>query len=113
MSYTVNRSLGYQSWGVTNPWVFADLSQPQRQRGGPSPMVFQTRGPSLKTAHLGATEEELKRHRKRMETYAVVGMALSGASFLLAYSYYTGKLGRKRQVRPNRRRRRRTSRRRR
>lgn len=59
MSYKVNRALGYQKWGVTNPWVFANYGQPQRKRGYVSPMVFQTAGPFLKSAHLGATEEEL------------------------------------------------------
>lgn len=53
MSYKVNRALGYQKWGVTNPWVFANFGQPQRKRGYVSPVVFQTAPPSLRTVHLG------------------------------------------------------------
>lgn len=58
MSYKVNRAVGYQPWGVTNPWVFANYGQPQRKRGYVSPMVFQTAGPFLKTAHLGQAATE-------------------------------------------------------
>jgi hypothetical protein len=118
MSYNVNRALGYQKWGVTNPWVFADLSQPQRQRGNVSPAVFQTSGPFLKSAHLGQTETEqtlLERaeaqHRRgeRMEKYALLGLAISATSALMAYGFYSKM--RKKKVTANRRRRRRTSRR--
>ena len=125
MSYRVNRTQGFQRWGVTNPWVFANYGQPQRKRGYVSPMVFQTAGPYLQSAHLGAdvpadasaaerellrrAEEDLRRS-ERMERYAIAGVAIAATSLLMAYNFYS-KQGR---VRPNRRRRqrRRTSRRR-
>lgn len=130
MSYRVNRALGFQRWGVTNPWVFANYGQPQRKRGRVSPMVFQTAGPYLKTAHLGQdftfeapetatsvemellrrTEEDLRRS-ERMEKYAITGVVISGVSLLLAYNFYS-KQGRRVQANRRRRRRRRTSRRR-
>lgn len=109
MSYRSSRSLGYQPWGVTNPWVFADLSQPQRQRGSVSPLVFQTSVPYLKSAHLGQTETEAELLRRaeadlkrgeRMEIIAIAGLALSATSLYLAYQFYS-----KRRVTPNRRRR--------
>lgn len=91
MSYKVNRALGFQRWGVTNPFVFADLSQPQRLRGGVSPVVFQTQPPSLRSAHLGqmSPEEELKR-AERMEKIAMAGFAVSIASFFLAWQQFKG-----------------------
>lgn len=124
MTYRVNRSLGYQHWGVTNPWVWANYGQPQRKRGQVSPMVFQTAGPYLKTAHLGQepteveaellrrAEADLKRS-ERMEKYALAGLVVSATSLVLAYNFYSGRS--RKQVRANRRRRRRrrTSRRRR
>jgi len=106
---------------VTNPWVWADYGQPQRKRGQVSPMVFQTAGPYLKSAHLGQDDvpdellvaqaelrranEEIKRS-ERMEKIAMAGLLMSGVSVLLAYSFY-----RDRKVVANRRRRRRRSRR--
>lgn len=121
MSYKVNRALGYQKWGVTNPWVFADLSQPQRQRGSVSPAVFQTAGPYLKSAHLGQTETELTLLRRadaqhargeRMERYALIGLTISATSAMMAYGFYS-KMRKKKVSANRRRRRRRTSRRRR
>jgi hypothetical protein len=126
MTYRVNRAAGFQPWGVTNPWVYANYGQPQRGRGYVSPMVFQTLGPYLKTAHLGeavvnaeasAAEQELLRHAaadrrrgERMERYALTGLAISVTSLFIAYSFHSR---RARPVSPNRRRaRRRTSRRR-
>ena len=137
MSYRVNRAEGFQRWGVTNPWVFANYGQPQRKRGYVSPMVFQTYGPYLKTAHLGqsiddqvmnlerpasdildasAAERELLRRSEedlrrseRMERYALAGVFISGVSLLLAYNFYARQT--RKPVRTNRRRRR-TSRRR-
>lgn len=112
MSYKVNRALGYQKWGVTNPWVFADLSQPQRLRGGVSPAVFQTAGPYLKSAHLGQTETEQalldqaaaqERRGARMERYALVGLTISAISVTMAYQFYAKM--RKKKVAANRRRR--------
>ena len=81
MSYKVDRALGYQPWGVTNPWVWADLSQPQRQRGRVSPLVMKTHGAYLMSPHLGQTTAEDPR-AIRMERYALVGLALSAGSFL-------------------------------
>jgi hypothetical protein len=101
--YRVNRSLGFQPWGVTNPWVFANYGQPQRQRGYVSPVVFQTSGPVLRHAHLGEEPHDPSvAHREKMERIAVVGIALSACSLLLGYLAYQ-----ERKVRPNRRRRRR------
>lgn len=113
MSYKINRAVGYQPWGVTNPWVWADLSQPQRKRGQVSPMVFQTYGPYLKSAHLGQTPEErlaadLKRS-ERMEKIAIAGLVISASSLLFMWSRF----GRKKPVTANRRRPRRRRRRRR
>jgi hypothetical protein len=98
MTYRVNRALGYQKWGVTNPWVWANYGQPQRHRGYVSPMVFQTKEPFLQSAHLGAAVDELtvaqaesvsaleeRKRAERMEKMAVAGLILSGASLLLLY----------------------------
>jgi len=107
MSYK-RGTLGYTKWGVTNPWVFADLSQPQRQRGSVSPMVFQTAGPFLKSAHLGLTPEEELKRAERMERMAMVGTAMSAVSLYFAYQFYRDrKLA---QNKKKRQRRRRTSR---
>lgn len=86
MSYRVNRALGYQPWGVTNPWVFADLSQPQRLRGGVSPIVYKTHGYYLRSPHLGQVAESVPEETaraRRMEKIAIVGLAISTASFAL------------------------------
>lgn len=129
MSYKVDRSLGYQPWGVTNPWVFADLSQPQRQRGNVSPMVFQTAGPFLQSAHLGAAapdqvaspeqQAEIEKLRQAVEeqaraeqqhTIAWASLAVSAGALLLSFASY--REFRKRRLQPNRKRRRRRRRRR-
>lgn len=81
MSYKYDPSLGYQPWGVTNPWVFADLSQPQRFRGSVSPIVFQTQPPYLKSHYLGQTPStDDGGYSARMERYTILGLALSAAS---------------------------------
>jgi hypothetical protein len=98
MSYKVNRSLGYQKWGVTNPWVFANYGQPQRKRGYVSPMVFQTKEPFLQSAHLGEAVDELSvvqaelrqteehaMRSERMEKIAVTGLVLSTVSLWLLW----------------------------
>ena len=103
MSYQPNRSLGFQKWGVTNPWVFANYGQPQRRRGYVSPMVVQTHGPFLKNMHLGDTAEEQLKRGERMERYALAGLAMSGLSLLFAYRFYSTKAA---SMRRNRRRRR-------
>jgi hypothetical protein len=112
MSYRVNRANGYQRWGVTNPWVWANFGQPQRGRGYVSPIVFQTQSPKLKSAYLGdvtqdvaallnRSDEELARAR-RMERYAAIGVSLSALSaFMLWYRLYG-----KKSLAANRRRRR-------
>jgi len=100
MSYKVPTALGYQPWGVTNPWVFANYAQPQRLRNGVSPMVFQTAPPFLKSAHLGVTDEERGR---RMERYAIAGLTLSAVSVFMAFNYY--RVMKKNKVVANRRRR--------
>lgn len=118
MTYRVNRALGYQPWGVTNPWVWANYGQPQRRRGYVSPMVFQTQGPFLKSAHLGdegpsAAEAELLRRAEadlargeRMERYAVIGLTISAISAFMVWNRFYGQ---KKRVAANRRRRRRRS----
>ena len=125
MSYRVNRALGYQSWGVTNPWVWANYGQPQRSKGGPSPVVFQNAPPFLRSAHLGAatlplveTEaeaalrlaEEDRQRNQRMENLALIGVVLSAASIM--YSVWQGMstkkaIRRSRPINANRRKRRR------
>lgn len=48
MTYQANRlTIGYERAQVLNPWVFADLRQPQRQRGFVSPLVYQTSSPTV------------------------------------------------------------------
>jgi hypothetical protein len=125
MSYRVNRALGYQPWGVTNPWVWANYGQPQRGRGYVSPVVFQTAPPFLRSAHLGAetlpqieTEadaalriaEEDRQRNQRMESLALIGVVLSGVSIM--YSVWQGMstkkaIRRSRPISANRRKRRR------
>jgi len=60
MSYQPNRlTIGYERAKVLNPWVFADLRQPQRMRGFVSPLVYQTRPPTVyhpNLSGLGADE---------------------------------------------------------
>lgn len=105
MSYKVNRAEGYQPWGVTNPWVFADLSQPQRQRGRVSPLVYKTQPPYLRSPHLGqidlsrivgpiaTTAADADARAIRMERYALVGLAFSVGSFaLFAWNTFRPKL---------------------
>jgi len=99
MSYKVNRDIGYQPWGVTNPWVFANYGQPQRQRGSVSPLVYTTQPPYLRSAHLNPTHPyfpsshlgqvsqvaltEAEQRALRMERYSLIGLALSAGSFAL------------------------------
>lgn len=101
MSYRVNRAEGFQPWGVTNPWVFADLSQPQRQRGRVSPLVYTTQPPYLRSAHLGpansylpsshlplgqtATESAAEARGARMERYALAGVIFGGISLFITW----------------------------
>jgi hypothetical protein len=107
MSYASRGSLGFQKWGVTNPWVWANLAQPQRQRGNVSPMVFQTAGPYLKSAHLGLTPEEELKRADRMEKIAITGLVMSTASLWLGYQFYKERrmVANRKKRRPRRRRR--------
>ena len=126
MTYKVNRAIGFGKWGVTNPWVFANYGQPQRHRGYISPMVFQTTGPFLESAHLGsysmgadanaASETELEllrqadmetRRAQRMEAFAIAGLGLSLVSVWISWKFMQKKM-----AIPNRRRARRLRRRR-
>lgn len=98
MSYNVNRADGYQKWGVTNPWVWANYAQPQRRRGYVSPVVFQTQPPSLKSVHLGAIAPEMQEHidaekmrADRMERYAMAGLAISAVSAFMVWHRFYGK----------------------
>lgn len=91
MTYKVDRALGFQKWGVTNPWVFANYGQPQRQRGYVSPMVFQTHPPRLMNDHLGQDTfiEEDRARAERMEYVAYASLALSAWSLWFFYSRMT------------------------
>ncbi len=85
MTYRVNRALGYQKWGIANPWVFADLSQPQRRRNGVSQYVWQTHPPRAGIHPLGqipiaSLVGEADARAIRMERYALAGLALSAVS---------------------------------
>jgi len=95
MPYKVNRALGYEPWGVTNPFVFANYGQPQRHRGYVSPMVFQTHAPQLKNPHLGQAgdfveddrrrAEEDRQRARRMEWIAIASLGLSAWSMWFFY----------------------------
>ena len=94
MTYKVDRSLGFQQWGVTNPWVFANFGQPQRQRGTVSPMVFQTHPPRLMNDHLGRLGqdsfiEEDRARARRMEWVAYASLGLSAWSLWFFYDRMT------------------------
>jgi hypothetical protein len=124
MSYRVNRAEGFQPWGVTNPFVFADLSQPQRQRGRVSPLVYTTQPPYLRSSHLGpanrylpssqlgqipppgGTPEAAEARGARMERYALAGVIFGAISL-----YLTWKAGKRRGMSMSTNRRRRRSRR--
>lgn len=61
MTYAPNRlTAGYQHAHVLNPWVFANLRQPQRQRGFVSPVIYQTQPPTIYHPNLsGVGAEEM------------------------------------------------------
>lgn len=61
MTYKPNRlTIGYEHAHVLNPWVFADLRQPQRRRGFVSPLVYQTTTPTIYHPNLsGVGAEEM------------------------------------------------------
>lgn len=91
MSHHFSRAIGYQPWGVTNPWVFADLSQPQRLRGK-SNYVFQTTPPHPHSSYLGQAEaapsaEEIMLEQndraRRMEAFTIASLCLSVASLAM------------------------------
>lgn len=108
MSYKVKRALGYQPWGITNPWVYADLSQPQRLRGQVSPMVYQTRPPTYwnRTLPAGIGDVDPADARAaRMERIAIIGVTLSAVSLVLV-AWNSGALRKLGLVRNRRRRRR-------
>ena len=91
---------GYEPWGVTNPYVFANFGQPQRQRGYVSPVIFKTHGPTLSNRTLGDASEEMER-AKRMEKLALIGLGLSAVSVGVSLMY----LGRLKKNKTKRRRR--------
>ncbi len=118
MSYKVNRDVGYQPWGVTNPWVFADLSQPQRQRGQVSPLVYTTQPPYLRSAHLSPPRPYLPSSHlgqasdadargARMERYALAGVVFGAISLFITWQASRGKMvaNRRRRSRSRRNRR--------
>lgn len=88
MTYKVNRSLGYEPWGVTNPWVFANYGQPQRHRGYVSPMVFQTHVPQLKNPHLGQAVDYVDADRRRAARMEWIAVASLGVSLWSMYFLY-------------------------
>jgi hypothetical protein len=101
--YYADRSRGFEPWGITNPWVWADYTQPQRLRGhpGPSPLVYKTQGPYLLSSLGQATGESASEARgRRMELMSLVGLAISVTSFVIMHQ------GRPKAVRSNRRQRR-------
>jgi hypothetical protein len=75
MTYAVKRHLGYEPWGVTNPWVYANLAQPQRRRV-PSKYVWQTHPPRQGMHPLGQIFSEASRGT-RMEVYSLIGLTLT------------------------------------
>jgi len=59
VTYQPNRlTIGYQHAHVLNPQVFADLRQPQRQRGFVSPLVYQTTPPTIYHPNLSGVGAE-------------------------------------------------------
>ena len=119
MSYRVNRDIGFQPWGVTNPWVFADYGQPQRLRGQVSPLVYTTQPPYLRSAHLNprypyfpsshlgmgqmpaGSPEAAEARGSRMERYALAGVLFGAISLFITWKASK----RRRAVSANRRRR--------
>lgn len=106
MTYRQNRlTIGYQKPRVLNPWVFADLRQPQRMRGFVSPLIYQTATPSIYHPNLSGLgneegrvdEEKVMReaafklqqegHRlaKIMAMVGVASFALSAASLAMIF----------------------------
>ena len=101
MSYRVNRAVGYQPWGVTNPWVFANYGQPQRLRGQVSPLVYTTQPPYLRSEHLAprwpyfpsshlgqapaGSPEAAEARGARMERYALLGVLFGGISLFITW----------------------------
>lgn len=81
MSYAVKRRLGFQPWGVTNPWVFANLAQPQRRRVR-SGFIWQTHPPRAGIHPLGQIPllSDAEARATRMERYALAGLAMSAVS---------------------------------
>jgi hypothetical protein len=121
MSYRVDRSRGYQPWGVTNPWVWADYGQPQRLRGGVSPLVYMTqpsylrsehlnpRWPYFPSSHLGqvpapGTPEAAEARGQRMERYALAGVIFGGISLFITWQAHRTKLAANRRRARRRRR---------
>lgn len=97
MTYAVKRHLGYGPWGVTNPWVFADLSQPQRRRV-PSKYVWQTHPPREGMHPLGqlsplttltSAAEAAEARARRMEVYSLIGLGLTS---LFVWRTFRGQL---------------------
>jgi len=101
MSYRVNRDIGFQPWGVTNPFVFANYGQPQRARGFVSPLAYTTQPPYLRSAHLApphpyfpsshlgqapaGSPEAAEARGARMERYALAGVIFGGISLFITW----------------------------
>lgn len=103
MAYQVKRYLGYGPWGVTNPWVFADLAQPQRRRV-PSHYIWQTHPPREGMFPLGQVGQivgdltSAEARPLRMELYSLIGLGLT-AWFVMRSRRITGNKGRRRRGR--------------
>jgi hypothetical protein len=79
MTYRPNRlTIGYERAKVLNPWVFADLRQPQRMRGFVSPLVYQTAPPAVYHPNLSGRGAEAE---VTQQTIADEQRALQRAAF--------------------------------
>ena len=65
-------------YSVMNPYTYADLSQPQRRRVGPSPVVMQTGPERLVTPELDETFTRLSRGSHLLGSYAHVDEDVDG-----------------------------------
>ena len=100
MSYQVKRYLGYEPWGIVNPWVFANFGQPQRGRGYVSPLAYKGHPPRMGNHHLGQTASDDASRAVRMERYTIAGLAMGAASLgLYTYIIVSGKLKRNKRTR--------------
>lgn len=102
MTYAVKRYLGYEPWGVTNPWVYANLAQPQRRRV-PSKYVWQTHPPREGMHPLGALGQVIAdlmspdARATRMEIYSLCGLGLTALFVMPSAMSLVRNMGRKKR----------------